>query len=95
MIKETIDMLGHEATDKVTGYNGVITSVSFDLYGCVMGWITPSGAGDKKLENGHWFDVARLDVAEKTVMPVPAFDALASKPAEYEHGAEAKGPPRA
>lgn len=30
-----IDLLGLKAEDKVTGFKGVITTLSFDLYGCV------------------------------------------------------------
>ena len=41
MIKEAINMLGRKAKDRVTGFEGVISSVSFDLYGCVCGIITP------------------------------------------------------
>lgn len=68
------DLLGKKATDRVTGFSGVIESVCFDLYGCVQAILRAKADKDGKLENAHWFDVSRLKV-EKTarVMPVPDF----------------------
>lgn len=96
MIKETIYLLGLRATDKVTGYKGVISSVCFDLYGCVQASLTPPAKeGDQELKHGHWFDVQRLDVelAER-VMKVPDFEALAQVPEEFSSGPAEKAPPR-
>jgi len=36
MFNKHLEMLGKEGFDVVTGFDGVITSVSFDLYGCVQ-----------------------------------------------------------
>jgi len=74
-IKKHMKILGLEVQDKVTGFKGVATSVSFDLYGCVQCVVTPpvndnGGTGDCK-----WFDIGRLYVANDTpVMALPDFE---------------------
>ena len=81
-IKKHIDLLGHKAADKVTGFTGVITSISFDLYGCIQVVLTPPA--DKKTgeyKTGNWLDVARLNVYDEKVMDIP----------EYSRGYIAKG----
>ena len=70
-----IDLLGKNAKDKVTGFEGVVTTMSYDLYGCIQAIITPPANKDGKKEDSHWFDVARLEVStEDRVMPVPDFE---------------------
>jgi hypothetical protein len=87
VIKETIETLGHHATDRVTGFSGVVTCVCFDLYGCVHAAITPKvEKGDKEIKTGHWFDLNRLEIGKSSVMPVPDFDGVATKPADYRKG---------
>lgn len=79
-----IDLLGRNAKDRVTGFTGVIVTVSFDLFGCVQAVLSPPVDKDGKKPDGHWFDVNRLElVDEARVMPVPNF---AAKPAEHKHG---------
>jgi hypothetical protein len=73
MIKQSIELLGHKAQDRVTGFTGVISSVSFDLYGCVMAIVTPPIDESGKPREGHWFDIKRLLVSE-TVMAAPKFE---------------------
>ncbi len=74
-MKEHINLLGLKAVDKVTGYKGVITSISFDLYGCIQAVLTPKINNDGGLNGGKWFDIPRLEiVSKKAVMPVPDFD---------------------
>ena len=92
MIENTIALLGLKASDKVTGFSGVITSACFDLYGCVQLSLTPPAEGKDKVEHGAWFDVNRLTVSEDRVMPVPAFTAKDADPVNYDHGAAPKPP---
>jgi len=74
MYKKHFDLLGKKAKDKVTGFTGVITSLSFDLYGCIQVVVTPK-AEKKEVKDGHWFDVTRLEILDSTpVLPVPDFD---------------------
>lgn len=73
-VKKHLNMLGREAEDKITGFKGVITSVGFDLYGCVQVVIVPP-MKDGDIINGSWLDVSRLTVStEKPVMAVPNFE---------------------
>jgi hypothetical protein len=72
---QAIELLGHKVVDKVTGMKGVVTSISFDLYGCIQAVITPA-IDEKELKprEGHWYDVQRLKVTSREpVMAVPTF----------------------
>lgn len=87
MITKTIDLLGRRGKDKVTGFEGIIASACFDLYGCVQVVLTPPKADDGKLPDGHWFDVARIELLPgEPVMRRPDFAALASEPEVYDRG---------
>lgn len=67
--------LGRLVADKVTGFKGVVSCVSFDLYGCVQALVTPLVGNDGKLGDSSWFDVSRLTVTPADpVMPLPDFD---------------------
>lgn len=90
MIKESIELLGRKGTDKITGFHGVISSVGFDLYGCVVCILTPPTDKDEKIRDGHWFDVQRIEVSDERVMPVPDFDKDNTKPKTYSKGAAEK-----
>jgi len=94
MIQESIDLLGLKAKDKVSGMEGTITCVSFDLYGCVVAALSPQINKEGKVEDSKWYDIQRLDVTEERVMAVPHFVAMARKPQEYSHGAADKPAPR-
>lgn len=74
-IKEIIEkLLGNRVEDSVTGFKGVVTSISVDLYGCIQGCVNPGMGKDKKLGDQYWFDVNRLKVKSKEkVMPLPDF----------------------
>jgi hypothetical protein len=81
-IQEHMALLGLKATDKVTGYKGVVTSICFDLYGCIQAVVMPEAGKDGKQEDGRWFDVQRLTVTSKApVMALP----------NYEYGYVAEG----
>lgn len=87
MIAETIELLGRKAKDKVTGFEGVVSSVSFDLYGCIQAALTPGVDKDGKTLDGHWFDTNRLAMKSGArVMPLPDFDKPADEPADHAHG---------
>ena len=81
-LQEHIKLLGMKVKDKVTGFNGVVTSMSFDLYGCVQAIVTPEAGEAGKQEDSRWFDVQRLTVTgKKPVMELP----------NYEYGYVAEG----
>jgi hypothetical protein len=75
-MKEHMKLLGLTVKDCVTGFSGVVTTVGFDLYGCVQAVVTPV-AQDSKLEESRWFDTNRLEVTNETpVMEVPDFQTV-------------------
>ncbi len=72
---EHMKLLGMKATDKVTGFKGVVTSVSFDLFGCIQAVLTPETDKDGKSCDSRWYDVSRLRVtSKKPVMDLPDYD---------------------
>jgi hypothetical protein len=72
VITNSLELLGCKAKDKITNFEGVIDSVSFDLYGCVQACIRPGTDKEGKVKESYWFDVKRLDVG-KRVMDAPSF----------------------
>jgi len=73
-INKHIGLLGMKAKDKISGLAGVISSISFDLYGCVQAAITPPAKKGEYI-SGTWFDLTRLEiVSKKRVMDIPDFD---------------------
>ena len=74
MVKEHLSLLGKRCRDKVTGMEGVITCMSFDLYGCIQAVLHPGIDKDGKPRDTHWFDVSRLEkLSEIPVMLPPDF----------------------
>ena len=73
-IKKHLEMLGLEVEDRITRFSGIVSSISFDLYGCVQGLITQSIDDDGKIRASRWFDMRRLKVKSKDpVMERPNF----------------------
>lgn len=84
-----LSYLGFRGKDKVTGLEGVITSVSFDLFGCVMATLNPGLDKDGKQRDSHWFDIARLSItSDAPVMSQPDF--VVGPQAEGRQGAADK-----
>lgn len=83
-IKKHLDLLGLSVKDRVTEFEGVVTSISFDLYGCIQADVRPVGkTPEGKLIQGYWFDVNRLAILDESpVMDIPDFN--------YEKGASDK-----
>lgn len=74
-IEKHLNLLGFKVEDKVTGFKGVVASVSFDLYGCVQAIVNPGVDKDGKTRDQCWFDIARLTVTSKApVMDRPNYD---------------------
>lgn len=73
-MQEIVSKLGLRAIDLVTGFTGVNTSVSFDLYGCVQILLTPPAEDNGKLESSRYFDHERIEfVGDVPVMGLPSF----------------------
>lgn len=74
-VTKHLNMLGLKVEDRVTGFKGVVTSVGFDLYGCVQAVVNPGTDRDGKTQDSSWFDIARLKVHDSVpVMDRPNFD---------------------
>lgn len=74
-LNKHLDLLGMHVEDRVTGFKGVVSSVSFDLYGCIQATVNPGANADGNLRDSLWFDVSRLRVISKLpVMERPEFD---------------------
>ena len=81
-----IKLLGLPVNDLITGYSGIVSSVTFDLFGCIEGAVTPTKLNENgTLNDGLWFGISRLKIKSKTpVMDVPDF--IGQIIAEGDHG---------
>ena len=71
-IKKHLECLGLKVKDKVTGRVGIITSISFDLYGCIQVVITPQCG---ETFGASWYDIIRVEVLdEKPILDLPNYD---------------------
>lgn len=74
-IKKHLNLLGLRVEDRVTGFKGIVSSISFDLYGCIQAVINPGLDKAGKQQDSHYFDVSRLKpLSAKPVMDRPDFD---------------------
>ncbi len=69
---EAIEWLGFPVRDRVTGFQGVVSSISFDLYGCVQFAVTPPVNDKGESPDGRWFDIARVEKTGARVMTPPS-----------------------
>lgn len=84
-IEKHLQYLGYQVVDKVTGFKGVVSSVSFDLYGCIQTVVTPPVNSEGKTGDSMWFDINRLKItSSEPVMDVPNFQH--GEIAEGKHG---------
>jgi len=68
------ELLGRIAKDRVTHFEGTVTNLTFDLYGCIQAAIQPKVDKDNKFPDGRWLDVHRLEPCGETrTMSVPVF----------------------
>ncbi len=67
-----LELLGLKVRDRVTGFSGIVSSICFDLYGCVQGVVSPPVDEKGALPDGKWIDTSRLEVLDASpVMEVP------------------------
>lgn len=61
-----LDIIGKQATDSVTSFNGTIIAVTEWMNGCVRYGIQPNGLNkDGKLIEAEWFDSEQVVIAER------------------------------
>jgi len=69
-----LDLLGYVCRDAVTGFEGTVDTVSYDLYGCIQAAIMPKMDKPGEYPTGRWFDAKRLvKISLEPVMEVPPF----------------------
>jgi hypothetical protein len=74
-MEQHLELLGFRVRDIVSGMEGVVTSISFDLYGCVQAVVNSGLDKDGQPAEGRWFDTKRLiPISKKPVMAIPTFD---------------------
>ena len=74
-IRDCLDVLGKRVRDVITGAEGIVTSVSFDLSGCTQATINRGFDKDGKAFETHWYDINRLEILRNgRVMPLPDFE---------------------
>lgn len=67
-----LELLGLKVRDRVTGFTGVVSSVCFDLYGCVQAVVSPPVDDKGALAESKWIDTSRLEVLSTVpVMEIP------------------------
>jgi len=72
---KVLSMLGLRVEDKVTGLRGVITSITFDLYGCIQALVHPGMDKNGDLLDLKWFDINRIEILDTIpVMDTPDFE---------------------
>ena len=83
LIEQHVNLLGKKVQDKVTGASGIVTSISFDLFGCIQGWVNQGLDSDGKEKNSQWYDISRFEIlSNKKVIDTPNY--------QYGHIAEGK-----
>ena len=74
-VQSHLSYLGKKGKDRVTGFTGTVTTVGFDLYGCIQVVLTPGLDKDGVPASSNWFDIGRIEITDNTpVMPQPDFD---------------------
>jgi len=64
--------LGYRVKDRVTGIEGVVTSVCFDLYGCIQCILHPGLNESGEIRDTNWFDLNRMIIiSDDPVMESP------------------------
>lgn len=57
--------LGSKATDKITGFTGVVTGYVTYLTGCNQVLLAPKVGKDGAAKEAHWYDEQRVSVDAK------------------------------
>jgi len=76
VVEKSIELLGKKVKDRIRGTTGIVTSVCFDLYGCIQVIIDTQKADKegKRIDSG-WIDLKRVDiVSHKLILDSPDFN---------------------
>jgi hypothetical protein len=64
-----MDKLGKKAKDKITGFEGIITSKHIYLFGCQQYAIQPPADKDGKSQSAGYFDEGRIEILGEGFTP--------------------------
>jgi hypothetical protein len=64
-----MENFGKKATDKVTGFTGIITAKALYMYGCSQYLLNPKVDKEGKLQEGEWFDEGRIKIIKDEINP--------------------------
>ena len=73
--------LGDRVKDRISGLKGIVTGVTYFLYGCTRMTLQPEEAKDGKPADGFWVDEPQLELVKKGIVR-PTHPALQATPAE-------------
>lgn len=65
-------LMGMEVRDKITGFRGIVTGVTFWLFGCARMCVKPKVDESGKECPEGWFDENQLEVISQGVAPETA-----------------------
>ena len=76
-VQQHLNYLGKHVIDRVTGITGVVTSICFDLYGCIQAIVNRGLDKEGKPFESNWYDIARLRLLDgiTPAMEMPDFEA--------------------
>lgn len=88
-MQKHLDWLGWKVRDKATGFTGIVSTVGFDLYGCIQGIVVPEvvvdkASGAQKPGEAQWFDLTRLEKVSKKRVMEPIAPREESAPGGYD-----------
>lgn len=76
-MEKHLELLGYKVRDVVSGFEGIVTSISFDLFGCVQAVVRPELDKKKRTDiipEGLYLDIKRLKrISQRPVMTQPNF----------------------
>lgn len=74
-LKKSFKMLGYRVKDRITGFEGIATSVGLELYGATSLSVNPGMGPDNKLGDTYWVELPRLEqVSSDPIMSPPNFE---------------------
>lgn len=69
--------LGDRATDKITGFSGIVIGHCTYITGCDQVLLAPRSDG-ADLKSAHWFDIDRCEVVDRAVVPPASVSSVSS-----------------
>lgn len=60
--------LGDQVRDKITGFEGIVTTHAQHLTGCDRLWVSPRVGDDGKTRDGMWVDIDMLEIVQPAVI---------------------------